>query len=88
MSEDEVLDVGATGVLVVPPAVRPPRNVPASACSRSWRSSESRGRCRRPGRGGRGGDRTMGSESEGQAALYTPENTTECLKTETRQVVS
>ena len=84
-----MLDVGATGVLVVPPAVQPPRNDPVSACSRSWRSSGSRGRCRRPGRGGRGGGLTMGSESEGQqAALYTPENTTECLKTENRQVVS
>ena len=83
-----MLDVGATGVLDVPPAVRPPRNDPASACSRSWRSSGSRGRCRRPGRGGRAGDRTTGSGSEGLAALYTPENTTECLKTENRQVVS
>lgn len=82
-SEDEALDVGVTGcvLLVVPPAVRPPHNDPASACSRSWRSLESRGRCRRPGRGGRGGGLTMGSESEGQqAALYTPENTAAVLK--------
>ena len=81
VSEDEALDAGVTGELVVLPAVRPPHNDPASACSRSWTSSESRGRCRRPGRGGRGGGRTMGSESEaGLAALYTPENTAAVLK--------
>ena len=88
VSEDEVLDVEATDVPVVLLVDRPPHNDPASACFRSWRSSGSRGRCRRPGRGGRGGDRTTGSGSEGLAALYTPENTTECLKTENRQVVS
>ena len=75
-SEGEALDGEVTGVLVVPPAARPPRNVLASACSRSWRSLESRGRCRRPGRGGRlACCRTMGLGSEELVALYTPENT-------------
>ena len=75
-SEGEALDGEVTGVLVVPPAARPPRNVLASACSRSWRSLESRGHCRRPGRGGRlACCPTMGLGSEELVALYTPENT-------------
>ena len=75
MSEDEVLDVEATDVLVALLVGRPPHNDPASACFRSWRSLGSRGRCRRPGRGGRADDLKTGSGSGEQlAALYTPEN--------------
>ena len=51
-----------------------PHNVPASSCSRSWKSLGSRGRCRRPVRDEMLAGQMMDLVSEGLAALYTPEN--------------
>lgn len=65
-------EVGAVSCAAAPPAARPPHTSQPSSCCHSLRSLGSKGRCRKPGRGGRMAAPRKERASLGQRSLYTP----------------